>query len=324
MTSTLGGPAVWRGADMARRTEWCTELTSAHIDELLTATAAVADRSLVDIDRDAFLLPTFGAVLATVLDDVVAGPGFALLRGVPVDGLSEATLERLYWGLGTHLGIGIRQNDAGDVLVHVKDQGLDFSNPEVRGYQTAQRLEYHSDSSDVVGLLCVHPALHGGVSTIVSAGAVFEEAVRRRPDLTGVLTAPWWWDKRQPDLATSFFQRPIFTVHQGAVVSYYGRAHIESATRGPQVPALAADQVAALDLLDELANDPAFVLPMDFRPGDVQLVNNYRIWHARTAYVDDPARPRDLYRLWLTLRSDLDLPTAFQTGGITDRTAAFS
>ena len=110
---------------------------------------------------------------------------------MPVDGVAERRCERLYWGLGTHLGIGIRQNDAGDVLVHVKDQGLDFSNPEVRGYQTAQRLEYHSDSSDVVGLLCVHPALNGGVSTIVSAGAVFEEAVRRRPDLTGVLTAPW-------------------------------------------------------------------------------------------------------------------------------------
>jgi len=309
---------------MARRADWCTELAPTHVAELLTATAGVADRSLADIDRDAFPLPTLGPVLDVVLADLVEGRGFALLRGVPVDGLDEPTLERLYWGLGTHLGIGILQNDAGDLLVHVKDQGLDFSHPEVRGYQTAQRLEYHSDSSDVVGLLCVHPALQGGVSTIVSAGAVFEEAIRRRPDLSAVLTAPWWWDKRKPDLAASFFQRPIFSVHEGAVVSYYGRAHIESATRGPQVPALSPEQVAALDVLDELANDPDFVLPMDFRRGDVQLLNNYRIWHARTAYVDDPARPRDLYRLWLTLRQDIALPTAFQTGGITDRTAAFS
>ena len=324
MTSTLGGPAVWRGVDMARRTDWCTELMPAHVAELLVATAGVADRPLADIDREAFGLPTLGPVLDAVLDELVDGRGFALLRGVPVDGLDEPALERLYWGLGTHLGIGIHQNDAGELLVHVKDQGLDFSNPEVRGYQTAQRLEYHSDSSDVVGLLCVHPAREGGVSTIVSAGAVFEEAVRRRPDLVTVLTAPWWWDKRKPDLTESFFQRPIFTVHEGAVVSYYGRAHIESAGRGPHVPELRAEQVAALDLLDDIANDAAFVLPMDFRPGDVQLLNNYRIWHARTAYVDDPARPRDLYRLWLTLRTDIALPTAFQTGGITDRTAAFS
>jgi Taurine catabolism dioxygenase TauD, TfdA family len=274
VTPTLGGPSVWRGVDMARRMDWCTELTTTHVDGLLAASAGVADR-----------------------------PPAAV---------------------GAHLGTGIHQNDAGDLLVHVKDQGLDFSNPEVRGYQTAQPLEYHSDSSDVVGLLCVHPTLEGGVSTIVSAGAVVEEAVRRRPDLAAVLTAPWCWDRRKPDLAASFFQRPIFTVQERAVVSYYGRAHIESAGGGPDVPELTAEQVAAFDLLDEIANDADVVLPMDFLPGDVQLLNNYRLWPARTAYVDDPARPRDRDRLRLTLRQDIALPAAFQTGGITDRTAASS
>jgi hypothetical protein len=63
---------------------------------------------------------------------------------------------------------------------------------------------------------------------------------------------------------------------------------------------------------------------MSFEPGDVQLLNNYKMWHARTAYVDDPEHPRDLYRLWLTLRADIDLPTDFQTGGITERSVAFS
>ena len=53
---------------------------------------------------------------------------------------------------------------------------------------------------------------------------------------------------------------------------------------------------------------------MDFRPGDAQLLNNYRIWHARTPYVDfpEPERKRDLYRLWLTLREPLALPDDFQ------------
>jgi hypothetical protein len=305
--------------------DWRTQLEPGHVAELLAATAEVADRALPDIDRDSFPLPTVAPVLHRILDevvDVVDGRGFALLRGVPVDGLTEHELERLFWGMGTHLGIGIRQNDAGDLLVHVRDQGLDFANPEVRGYQTSQRLDYHSDSSDVVGLLCVRPAAEGGVSTIVSARAVFDEACRRRPDLVGVLTDQWWWDRRQRDLATSFFQRPIFTTHGDRVVSYYGRAHIESACRGPHVPPLTTQQVEALDLLDQLAEGLA--LHMDFLPGDVQLLDNYTMWHARTAYVDDPERPRDLYRLWLTLRRDVDLPTDFQTGGIVDRTVAFS
>jgi hypothetical protein len=318
----LDGPAVWRGAEMARCDDWCTDLTPGHAAELLAATAAVADRALTDIDRDSFPLPTAAPVLQRVLDEIADGRGFALLRGVPVDGLGEADLERLYWGLGTHLGIGIPQNDAGELLVHVRDQGLDFANPEVRGYQTSQRLDYHSDSSDLVGLLCVRPAAEGGTSTIVSAAAVFAEAGRRRPDLLGVLCDQWWWDRRKKDLATSFFQRPIFSVYEGGVVSYYGRAHIESACRGPRVPPLTDQQLEALDLLDELAHDLA--LDMSFRPGDVQLLNNYKIWHARTAYVDDPERPRDLYRLWLTVRAAVDLPVDFRTGGITDRSVAFS
>ena len=322
----VAGAAVWTGAEMSRRADWCLDLDSTHIDEMLAAEAAVAHLSLADITVDNFDLPTVSVLAAALIDELVNGRGFVLLRGLPVDGLGEATLERLYWGLGCHLGIGIPQNGAGDMLVHVRDQGLDFANPEVRGYQTSAALDYHSDSSDIVGLLCVHPAREGGVSTIVSAATVYNEALSRRPDLVDELCGTWWWDRRQKDLANSFFERRIFAVEDSALVSYYGRAHIESATRGAHVPALTARQIDALDLLDELANDPGLRLDMPFEPGDVQLLNNYKIWHARTDYVDypEPDRARVLYRLWLTLREPLELPADFAVGGITDRSGAFS
>jgi hypothetical protein len=210
--------------------------------------------------------------------------------------------------------------------VHVRDEGLDFSDPHVRAYQTNDLLGYHSDSSDVVGLLCVRPAMEGGVSTIVSAAAVYNAAVAARPDLVDVLQSTWWWDRRKPDLDASFFQRRIFAVDDGGrFASYYGRSHIESAVRGPQVPELDARQIEALDLLDSLANDPRSVLNMHFRPGDIQFLNNYKIWHARTSYVDhpQPELQRDLYRLWLTLRVPMHLPDDFRHGGITDREVAF-
>jgi alpha-ketoglutarate-dependent taurine dioxygenase len=40
---------------------------------------------------------------------------------------------------------------------------------------------------------------------------------------------------------------------------------------------------------------------MQLEPGDVQLVSNHSVVHARTAYVDDPSSPRHLLRLWLSL-----------------------
>jgi alpha-ketoglutarate-dependent taurine dioxygenase len=95
--------------------------------------------------------------------------------------------------------------------------------------------------------------------------------------------------------------------------------------RGPGVPALTDDQVAALDLVDELANSPEFVLNMRFRVGDIQFLNNYCVLHARTDYEDwpEPERKRDLLRLWLVARDPLDLPDDFARGGITSREAAF-
>ncbi len=324
-SAPVGGPANWLGREISDD-RWRIEIDARQVAELRAAVAALADVDLAAITAADVHVPALGPVLAGVVDELVDGRGFVLLRGMPVGAMSEPELERLFWCIGVHLGIPIPQNDAGDVLVHVRDEGLDFSDPHVRAYQTNDVLGYHSDSSDVVGLLCVRPAMEGGVSTIVSAAAVYNAAVAARPDLADVLESTWWWDRRKADLDVSFFQRRIFAVaDDGRFASYYGRSHIESAGRGPQVPELDDRRIEALDLLDSLANDPRFALNMHFRPGDIQFLNNYKIWHARTSYVDypEPARQRDLYRLWLTLRVPMHLPDDFRIGGITDREVAF-
>lgn len=325
MIGQASGEAVWRGCEIEGRSEWRFELSKEHVAEALAALAGVDDLDLHEITTKNFVLPTLGPILESFLADLLDGRGFVLIRGVPVEGLPERRLKALYWGIGQYIGIPIPQNDAAEYLVHIRDQGLDFANPEVRGYQTSAKLDYHSDSSDVVGLLCVRPAKDGGISTLVSAAAVYNEAVRRRPDLVGVFEASWWWDRRKKDLSVSFFECRIFAVENNTLTSYYGRGHLESASRGPDVPALTAQQIEALDLLDEITNEPAFVLNMHFRPGDIQFLNNYKVWHARTDYVDwpEPDRKRDLYRLWLTVRGELDLPTDFAERGITNRSAAF-
>jgi alpha-ketoglutarate-dependent taurine dioxygenase len=43
------------------------------------------------------------------------------------------------------------------------------------------------------------------------------------------------------------------------------------------------------------------MLAMDLRAGDMQFVNNHVTLHSRTQYADhpEPARRRDLIRLWL-------------------------
>ena len=70
------------------------------------------------------------------------------------------------------------------------------------------------------------------------------------------------------------------------------------------MPRLTEKQSAALELIESIANDPAFHLDMEFEPGDIQWLKNSMILHSREAYEDwdDPDRKRHLLRLWLTAR----------------------
>lgn len=329
MVKPLGGPASWRGSEIAREADWALQLTASHARELLAALRAVdqPDVSLREITRERFPLPTLSRVLAGVVDELIDGRGFALLRGLPMEGLTEKQIELMYWGVGLHVGVPIHQKTEADLLVHIRDQGLDRNDPLVRGFQTNARLDYHADSSDIVGLLCVRPAKTGGVSTIVSSVAVHDEIVRRRPDLAELLHQNWWHDRRSSNDPDSFFQCPIFATNEhGNLFAHYGRAYIESAPRGPGVPDLTTAQIEAMDLLDELNNSAEFVLNMNFAPGDIQLLNNYTVMHARTDYEDypEPERKRDLIRLWLVVDRDLGLPPAFAAGGIVPRAAVMT
>jgi hypothetical protein len=331
--TVIGGPAAWRGADISTSDEWKVELDDAQRAELLSALdvlkAAAAERGgdpLRAVTAADFPLPTLAPVFAAALDDVVDGRGFTLLRGVPIDALPAGDIELLYWGIGLHFGIPIHQRDENDLLVYIRDTGVDPNAPLTRGFETSAKLEYHSDSSDIVGLLCVRPAKSGGVSTILSSVAVHDELVRRNPAAAALLHEQWWHDRKSGDDLSSFFQCSVFGERDGRLFTHYGRAYMESVTRHPDLPAMTAEQVAALDALDELMNNsPELVLNMDFRPGDVQFLNNYRIMHARTEYEDYPEeeRRRDLIRLWLIVDRDLGLPDDFAAAGITPRAAAF-
>lgn len=304
MTRTqIDSPAVWRPGDIADPSEWTVTLTDAERAEIVAATSA-ATATVETIDRSSFPLPTLGARAVEWSRLLNEGRGFLLLRGFPVDLLDAAAIELAYVGLGSHLGVPVGQDKDATLLGHVRDEGVERTGPEVRLYRTRKRQDFHTDGSDLVGLLCLATARSGGESRIASSAAVYNEMLRRRPDLVDVLYEPLHWDRNdeQSPGEDPYFSLPAFTDVGGAPRVFYIGWYIRDAQRHPEVPRLTAAQVEAMDLLEVIANDPAFHLEMDFRPGDVQLLNNARILHAREAYEDhaEPARRRHLLRLWLT------------------------
>lgn len=231
------------------------------------------------------------------------GAGFVRLRGFPIEQLTATETERAYFALGSLLGAPVGQDRDANLLTHIRDERI-RSDPAVRKYRTNLRQDFHSDGSDLVSLLCLQPARSGGESKIVSAHAVYNEALRRAPELVEVMyrSMPWDRNNEHRDDEPPFFELPPIIDIDGVPRVFFIAWYIRDSQRHPDAPRLTDAQFAALALFEEIAGDPAFHIEMTFDPGDVQILNNSTVLHAREQYTDyeDPERRRHLLRLWLT------------------------
>lgn len=322
-TAPLTGPDVWRGAELAATpARWLQRFTADQLGALDDA----ADRLVgtgwppppgADLDAIAgrhVEAPAIAALVAALTGELLFGRGFVVLRGLPVDGDPARVAARL-WVLGRHLGRPVTQNARGHLLGHVRDLGYDAADPATRLYQTNQRQGFHTDSADVVALLCLRTARSGGRSSLASAAAAFNAVLARAPDLAGALFAPVATDHRgeEPPGTPPWFEIPVLSFLDDRLTVIYQRRYIESAQRFAGAPRLDDRQRAALDAFDAALDDPELHLEMDLEPGDVQFVHNHQLLHDRTAFVDDPdpARRRHLLRLWLCPPVGRRLPPAF-------------
>lgn len=322
MTARLAqhGAAVWRTADVSADRSWYVELDDEQRDAIVAATrtAAGGGATVATVDRTSFPLPALAGDIARWVHELAAGRGFLLLRGFPVDRLDDAEIELAYAGLGAHFGTPVGQNKDAELLTHVRDERLPASAGKVRLYRTRARQDFHTDGADIIGLLCLHGAARGGESKLVSSGAIYNEMLRTRPDLLEALYQPMAWD-RQGDVPAGelpwFTLAPLHDIGGVPRVFYLGW-YIRDAQQHPEVPRLTAAQLEGMEMLERLANDPTFHIEMDFRPGDVQLLNNGRILHAREAYEDatDPTERRHLLRLWLAAHDFASLEDGLRRG----------
>jgi Taurine catabolism dioxygenase TauD, TfdA family len=309
--------SAWYGPQLAESDEWIEPLSEVEIGEVEQAfrRLSAGGINLAAISPADVPLPTLAPRLRRILDEVLNGRGFVLLKSLPVERWTRRKAAIAFLIIGVHLGNLRMQNAEGHLLGHVRDMGRSSSDPNTRIYQTRERQTHHTDSCDVVGLLCLQRAKAGGLSNLVSSTTIFNEIRRRRPDLLKVLLEPIETDRRGevPDGGKPYFTIPVFNYFAGLVSAIYQRQYIESARRFPGVAPLSRLQIEALDLLDELANDPRLNLMMDLQPGDIQLVHNHTILHDRTAFEDypEPERKRHLLRLWLAPPGARRLPEVY-------------
>jgi hypothetical protein len=294
-------PAAWRGRTV-EPSSYVYALDGTERSELERALDRLSrERPALDrITKDAYPMPAIAQASARIRREIERGLGFVLVRGVPLAPRDDAG--RLYWLLGLHLGSPVPQNVEGEILCDVKDTGANPEDPETRLYTTTAEQDFHTDGADIIGLLCLATGASGGASRLVSSVRVFEEVRRRRPDLAPLLFEPWHFrlvGRRGDTSLPSSFEIPICRFNGRSLATFFIPWYIRRAQLLPEVPRLGAARTELLALYEEVANDPALTLDMQFEPGDVQWLKNSVILHKRTAYEDSAEKKRHLLRLWL-------------------------
>ena len=194
--------AAWRGDELSARQDWVYLLSDEQVAELeeLGKRFVEEDPDLRFVKKEDFPLVACAEAVAEWGRDVDYGRGFVLVRGLRTYLYSDALSSAIYYILGLYMGDPIRQNEMGDLIDHVyatSDKTMD--DPTAKSSKVRDQLVYHSDSSDVVALMCLRPAMAGGASCLVSGAQIYNEILKRRPDLAPLLLEPFHWDWRRQD-----------------------------------------------------------------------------------------------------------------------------
>lgn len=315
---SIDSPSAWLGREMAvKQDTWLYQLSNDDIADLENAARHFLSLNLDigEITKQTFPLQTFCAHIEQLSHHLLRGHGFEVLRGLPIANYTQEFAATIFCGLGSHLGSARSQNAQGHILGHVRDIGADENDPNSRIYQTCARQTFHTDSADLVGLLCIQDAKQGGESLLVSAESIYNRMMAERPDLLIRLFDPIATDRRGeiPQGAKPFMEIPVLNWYQGFLTVFYQRQYIDSAQRFDDAMRLTPQHIEALDYFDSLANDSELSLGMRLVPGDMQFVYNHSQLHDRTGFLDWPEKTqrRHLMRLWLSPDGDRPLPDCF-------------
>ena len=259
------------------------------------------------LEAEVFELDACRRLMAKVREVLDHGVGFVIIDRLPLDQYSKAEATAAHWLLSQLVSRPVAQNWAGKLIYDVRDFGRPPGNG-VRPDVTNAEQHFHTDNSynlcppDYVSLLCLRPAKEGGVSSIVSFYSVFNRMLRTAPQLVGRLFEPYLFDRNRehaPD-APRVISHPLMEMEGPVLRCRLSHGHVVNGYRMAGVPMDAIGE-EALNALEATMREPEFAREFHFEPGQIQIVDNRRIGHRRTGFVDheEEDRKRHLVRLWL-------------------------
>ncbi|KAF2031721.1 Clavaminate synthase-like protein [Setomelanomma holmii] len=311
----LESDLVWDSTDIGARYDWTYPLTTTDLEEIESALQHFKSLGKPPgyVNQETFPLPLLHAKLREISNEIHNGFGFKVVRGLPVHKHTREDILIIYAGLASHIApVRGRQDNKYDgkladvVLNHIKDLTATHNASKIGApAYTADKQVFHTDSGDIIALLCLEEAAQGGQSKVSSSWRVYNELAETRPDLIRTLAEPWpteiFGDPNHKfvDRALLHYTPSTPSSPERIIIQYARRTFTGflGLPRDPSIPALSEAQAEALDALHFIAEKHG--LGLDFKKGDVQFVNNLSIFHARDGFANSPEKQRHLVRLWL-------------------------
>jgi len=278
------------------------------LDEMIQMAEQMRAQPLPVVLRDPaqFAMPALRDFMAHARELLDGVPGIAVIDRLPMDILDEQDAISVFWTLGRLIGRPVAQKWDGTMLYDVMDKGVPYSYG-VRGSYTNVELLFHTDNAfavappEYVALLCIRPAVRGGVSRFCSIHALHNRLLARYPRQLERLYECVLWDRQAEHApgAAKVTWAPVFRYHDKQLSA---RLNVSLIKKGYEVGGVPMDDATAdaLSALDEIADDPELWFELPIERGQLQYLNNKSIAHYRSEFVDhdDPVRKRHLVRTW--------------------------
>ena len=311
-------PSAWEIEDLRSTNDWCFEIDQADRKQITTSIKSVfdKDRDLFDYSPDEFDLGSSWEIIERALLEAHHQKGLSIVKGLPREDLNHEEFRLLSWAIGLKAGVARPQGLASQYISAVQDAGMDYRAANGRGYSSNAELDFHVDVADLTILTCYNKAKSGGQSMISSGVTAHNYLIKERPDLAEIAYQHFYFSRQEeqaPD-EKPFYSLPLFEEEKGNLFCNWNRNRVQSAQNIEGVPELSKLQKETMDFLDEILTRPELMYTMYLEPGDMQIINNYRMFHSRTGYLDyeNDLKKRCLYRLWLSPPDSIKLPESWK------------
>ncbi|MCP5143882.1 MAG: TauD/TfdA family dioxygenase [Gammaproteobacteria bacterium] len=297
---------AWTSASIGGKAGLEYRLGDAERSELQALLASTDASAPTAVRRDAFTAPAIERFMANVRNEIMHGKGAVIISGLDTNALDLETFQRIYWGLGTHLGTGAPQSYRNDLIGFVQKEE---HNPTGRGYLMDIELGSHADFHEILSLAGWQRAERGGVSGLVSALAIHNIMREEHPEHLTALYEGYYHSGRPQQPVTSD-KIPCYANVNGTVSCFYHPMlpMVAARQRGEELP---APLKAAMGCFAAISRRPDVRAEFMLERGEMMFWHNFVVLHSRTAFEDSPAHKRLLLRLWIDVADGRAMPASF-------------